>query len=287
MTLAVFDSTPNVLGEGPLWHPERQELFWFDILSHRLFNRTDGGVRHWQFDEPVSAAGWIDRNRLLVASASSLSCFDIAGGTAESVVALEHDNPVTRSNDGRADPYGGFWIGTMGMNAEANAGSIYRYFHGELRRLYGDITTSNAICFSPDGAFAYFTDTAVGIVMRQHLNPTDGWPVGEPETYLDLSKADFGVDGAVIDADGRFWSAHWGASRIACYDPQGALVEEIRVPASQISCPAFGGPDLSTLYATSARENMSPEELQNEPLAGQTFFVETQAKGQAEHRVVL
>ena len=92
---------------------------------------------------------------------------------------------------------------------------------------------------------------------------------------------------AVIDAEGRFWSAHWGASRIACYNPQGALIEEFRFPAGQISCPASGGPGLSTLYATSAQENMSPEDLRHEPLAGQTFFVETQAKGQAEHRVVL
>jgi len=287
MTPAVFDSTPNVLGEGPMWHPERGELFWFDILSYRLFNHTDGGVRHWQFDEPVSAAGWIDRNRLLIASASSLSCFDLVDGATTIVAALEDDNPVTRSNDGRADPYGGFWIGTMGYKAEKNAGSIYRYYDGELRRLYGNITISNAICFSPDGNVAYFVDTAVGKVLRQRLDTVDGWPVGEPETYLDLSDADSGVDGAVIDVEGRFWNAQWGASRIACYSSQGTLLEEIRFPASQISCPAFGGPDLSTLFVTSARKDMTPELLRNEPQAGQTFFVETQAKGQAEHRVVL
>ncbi|HEX9791864.1 MAG TPA: SMP-30/gluconolactonase/LRE family protein [Kiloniellales bacterium] len=287
MTPAVFDSTPNILGEGPLWHPERQELFWFDILSHRLFNRTRGGLRHWQFSEAVSAAGWIDRNTLLVASASSLSCFDIEAGTTNFVVDMEHDNPVTRSNDGRADPYGGFWIGTMGFQKEEHAGSIYRYYRGEFRRLYGDITISNAICFSPDGGLAYFADTGDGKVMRQRLNPKDGWPTGEPELYLDLSKADFGVDGAVMDSQGRFWNAQWGGSRVACYSPQGNLVEEIRFPASQISCPAFGGANLSTLYATSARDGLSPEQLRNDPLAGQTFVVETRTRGQAEHQVVL
>jgi sugar lactone lactonase YvrE len=102
-----------------------------------------------------------------------------------------------------------------------------------------------------------------------------------------LSKADFGVDGAVMDSQGRFWNAQWGGSRVACYSPQGNLIEEIRFPASQISCPAFGGANLSTLYATSARDGLSPEQLRNDPLAGQTFVVETRTRGQAEHQVVL
>ena len=161
-----FDDHLCTLGEGPLWHPERGALFWFDILSHRLFIREGDTEQHWDFDTYVSAAGWIDDTTLLVASAEALLRFDIATGMSETVAPLEADNPVTRSNDGRADPWGGFWIGTMGIKAEPGAGAIYRYYRGELRALHSPISISNAICFSPDLAFAYFTDTPTNIVMR-------------------------------------------------------------------------------------------------------------------------
>ena len=109
----IFDDTRCELGEGPLWHPLRQQLFWFDILGKRL--HTKG--QHWDFDDHVSAAGWIDHDTLIVASSRALMTFDIITGDTEHLCDLEADNPVTRSNDGRADPQGGFWIGTMGMDA--------------------------------------------------------------------------------------------------------------------------------------------------------------------------
>jgi sugar lactone lactonase YvrE len=286
-TPQIFDTTLNQLGEGPLWHPLRQELFWFDILSHRLFSRAQNNQQQWQFDEPVSAAGWIDEETLLIASASNLLKFDIVSGHSEIVIPLESDNAVTRSNDGRADPYGGFWIGTMGRKAEPNAGAIYRYYRGELRRLYKNITISNAICFSPGGDYACFADTTEGKVMRQKLDRTSGWPEGAPEPYLDLSVGKFGIDGAVIDCRGNFWNAQWGASRLACYDQSGSLIHEIPLPTPHITCPAFGGIKLSTLFVTTARQDLSEEELRIGSFAGQTFLVETSVYGQEENRVIL
>ena len=183
---AVFDPTPCALGEGPLWHPTRKQLFWFDILRHRLHAREDDATRTWQFNEHVSAAGWVDEARLLIASETRLFVFDVDSGASEDVAPLEADTSVTRSNDGRADPWGGFWIGTMGKAAEPGAGAIYRCYRGEVRQLFPSITISNAICFSPDGTVAYFTDTPKRIIMRQALAASDGWPVGEPEPWLDL-----------------------------------------------------------------------------------------------------
>ncbi|MEM6729608.1 MAG: SMP-30/gluconolactonase/LRE family protein, partial [Pseudomonadota bacterium] len=151
----IFDDHPCILGEGPLWHPGRGELFWFDILGKSLRSKA----RVWDFEECVSAAGWIDDDTLLMASASSLSKFDIPTGAREILMPLEADNPATRSNDGRADPWGGFWIGTMGMQLEEDAGAIYRYYRGEVRTLYAPITIPNAICFAPDRSCAYWTDT--------------------------------------------------------------------------------------------------------------------------------
>lgn len=287
MNATVFDATQCHLGEGPLWHPLRKQLYWFDIVQFRLHTREDGATRTWQFEEHVSAAGWIDAARLLIASETRLFAFDLTSGAPEDVCALEADTPATRSNDGRADPWGGFWIGTMGKGAEAGAGAIYRYYRGELRRLYHPITITNAICFSPDRRFAYYADTATAVVMRQALDADDGWPTGSPEPWLDLSAEGLNPDGAVVDADGNFWNAQWGARRVACYAPDATFLRSVAFPAAHTSCPAFGGPDLSTLYCTSARQGLSAETLAETPDHGRTFAVPGTARGQAEHQVIL
>ena len=118
----ILDDTACQLGEGPLWHPTRGELFWFDILGKRLHRLGQS----WAFPTYVSAAGWVDDDTLLIASAIALSRFTLSTGATETLIALEADTPVTRSNDGRADPQGGFWIGTMALNAEPGAGAILR-----------------------------------------------------------------------------------------------------------------------------------------------------------------
>jgi sugar lactone lactonase YvrE len=287
MSALIFDQTECQLGEGPLWHPQRQELFWFDIMAKKLYRRRGDRVQHWRFGKNVSAAGWLDRDTLLVASASALLRFDITTGVREVVQSLEADNPLTRSNDGRADPWGGFWIGTMGKNAEVDAGAIYRYFRGELRQLYAPITIPNAICFSPDQQFGYFSDTRRAIVWRQALNERDGWPVGDAQIHLDFKAAGLRPDGAVCDSQGYFWNAQWGSARLARYSPDGTFEREIILPTDNITCPAFGGPDLRTLYATSARQGLSKGARAAQPDAGKTFAVGVEIGGQAEHQVVL
>ena len=142
MTSTIFDATACELGEGPFWHPERQQFFWCDILGRKLLTRTSNKTQCWNFPGHVSALGWTDNDHLLIASETALHLFDLTTGQTEEIAPLEADNPATRSNDGRADPQGGFWIGTMGKRAEANAGAIYRYYRGEVRTLYPDITIS-------------------------------------------------------------------------------------------------------------------------------------------------
>lgn len=287
-TPEIFDRRTCHLGEGALWHPERQQLFWFDILDKQLLSRTAAdGELTWSFGEHVSAAGWIDRDTLLVASESALLRFSLESAERQIICLLEADNPLTRSNDGRADPWGGFWIGTMGKRAEPGAGAIYRYYRGELRRLFAQLTIPNAICFSPDGSYAYFADTAQGVIRRQRLAERDGWPQGEPEDFIDCATAGVHPDGAVVDNNGNLWNAQWGAGRVACYDASGDFLSAIAFPAGQVSCPAFGGDDLRTLFATSATENLSATELARQPDAGKTFVVATSVRGQREHPVIL
>lgn len=285
----IFDTRTCKLGEGPLWHPVREQFYWFDILGKKLLTLGSDGPQEWLFDEYVSAAGWVSKDELLIASQSALFLFDLENGkTIRKLCDLEADDPTTRSNDGRADPFGGFWIGTMGIDAEPNAGAIYRYYKGELRCVFSDISISNSICFSPAGDYAYYSDTAEKTIRRQKLNADNGWPTGASELWLDVSDEGLNPDGSVVDARGCLWNAQWGVNRVACYNPDGVLLETIACPeASQTSCPAFGGNDHSDLLITTARIGLSAKALETEPMAGATFLAKNVTKGQKEHQVIL
>ena len=282
MSVEMFDSRACFLGEGPLWHPERNQLFWFDINNKQLLSQKDGTKLTWQFNEHVSAAGWVSESTLLIASETALFTFNIDTEDKQHICPLEADNHLTRSNDGRADPWGGFWIGTMGKQAEPEFGAIYRFYKGELHRLYENITISNSICFSPDRNWAYYTDTPKRQIMRQKLDG-DGWPDGAPDIFVDLRAEGLNPDGSVVDADGYLWNAQWGAGRLARYAPNGSFAEAVNLPASQATCPAFGGPQLSILFATSASDGLDS----SSELDGATFFKDMQIAGQKEHQVKL
>lgn len=275
----IHDSRPCELGEGPLWHPLRHELFWFDILNRTLHSTAAS----WPFDVYVSAAGWISRDELLVASETGLFRFDLTTATRTPVAAA--GTADTRSNDGRADRQGGFWFGTMGKKAETGAGAIWRWYRGELRPLFREISIPNSICFAPDGTSAHFSDTTQGKVMKVALDSA-GWPRGEPVVWLDLARAGLNPDGAVIDAEGRFWNAQWGAGRVACYGADGSFLQAVETPgATQSSCPAFGGPDLTTLFVTTALEHMDAEARARHPASGQVFAFPNVAQGLPEPQV--
>ncbi len=284
----VFDATACLLGESPIWHPTRQQLLWVDIDGKQLLGRKEGDAAAtvWHFEENVSAAGWVDDTRMFLASDRALFTFDLETGAREHLAALEADTPQTRANDGRADPWGGFWIGTMGRACEPGAGAFYRYYKGELRKLVPGITIPNGLAFDPDGVFAIYVDTAVKVIQKQRLSETDGWPIGAPEPFIDLSGVGWGPDGAVFDRDGLMWHAQWGNASVGAYDRAGALVRTLPVDALHASCPAFGGPDMRTLFCTSARADVPAEELDRNPSNGMTFRIPDVATGVAEPKVL-
>lgn len=278
----IFDARNCFLGEGPLWHPLRQQLFWFDIINKRLLSRRGDEALQWQFDEHVSAAGWIDYEHLIIASESGLARFSITSGERSPLVALPRSDDSIRSNDGRADPHGGFWIGTMGKAAQPEAGAIYRYYQGELRQLYSKLTIPNAICFSADKQFAYFADTPTQKIFRQTLDNL-GWPQGEPQLFIDLSEQGLYPDGAVIDAEGALWNAQWGQGRVARYLADGSFDLSLAVTAKHSTCPAFGGEDFRTIFVTTAQEGLETPESHD----GATYALASTFRGVAEPAVKL
>lgn len=271
------------LGEGPFWHPLLERLFWFDILNQTMLSAgTDGHiVDRITFKDTVSAGAVIDKQSLAIAQSGALLRYDFATDTTSVIAEIEGDVPTNRTNDSRVDRAGGFWIGTMGRKAEAGVGGVYQYRAGQTTKVIESIRIPNSICFSPDGRTAYFTDSGKMIV-KCATDPVTGLPIGPWEDFFTM-EGPGGADGSVVDSEGYLWNARWGGGKVIRISPHGKLDKVVEVPGvSQVSCPAFGGNDLKTLYITTAREHMTPEQLEREPHAGSVFAVALDVPGIAE-----
>ncbi len=299
----LLDAARCHLGEGSTYDAASDTAWWFDILGRTLHEArpsdarpsdgrpSDGRPGNYHLAVhalPVmaSALAMVDDQRQLLVAEDGLHLRDIATGHLQRLVAIEAENPGTRSNDARVHPSGTFWTSTMGRRAEKGAGTIYAYHDGIIEPLFADLTIPNAICFSPDGSTGYFADTAENRLYRVSLDPATGLPLEAPTTLLDHAGPG-GLDGAVTDAEGLIWCAIWGGGSVNVYSPAGALVRRIAVPARQPSCPVFVGPGLDRLLVTSAWENMGAAMRAADPGHGQTFLLDVGARGRAEPRVRL
>ena len=282
--VSVFSAHSCHLGEGPTYDPQRETLFWFDILERKLLEKKypKGETTIHDLPEMASALAVVDAERQLLVTETGLHLRDVRTGALRLHMPIEADNPATRSNDARVHPCGAFWIGTMGKTHEAGAGSIYWFLKGELRRLYSGISIPNSICFSEDGRLGFYTDA--GLLMRVECDPATGLPTGDPKIFVDHRGEEGHLDGSVMDRDGLLWNACWGAGRVNAYDPDGRLVRSIRVPVKQPSCPAFIGPKADRLTVTSAREGLAAG---TDPEAGKTFLLDIAVNGRFEPRVLI
>jgi L-arabinonolactonase len=259
------------LGEGVLWCERSQSLFWTDIHASRLWNHDPqrGTTRSWGLPERLCCFAFTqDANRLLLGLASRLAFMTLDDGMITPLCDVEADLPTTRLNDGRCDRQGRFVFGTLNEDpARAPIGSFYRLNADlTLERLpLPGVAISNSICFSPEGDVMYYCDSMQGKIMCCDI---DG---ANPRVFADLSGTPGGPDGSCVDADGFVWNARWGGARVVRFAPDGSVERTVGVPATQVSCVAFGGADLSTLYITSAHEGMNAEQREADSLAGAIF----------------
>lgn len=277
------------LGEGPTYDPASGKLFWFDIRGRKLLEKAmpDGAVAVHDLPEMTSALAVIDAGRQLLVTETGLHVRDVRTGSITAHTPIEADNMATRSNDARVHPCGAFWIGTMGRQDEKHAGSIYWFFKGEVRRIFPGITIPNSICFSPDGAIAYFTDSDVNVLMRVDCDPATGLPVGEPAVFFDQRGGEGSIDGSIVGADGVLWNARWGAASLDAYAPDGRRIRSVPMPARQTSCPAFVGSRADRIAVTSAWQGMDDKARRDDPDAGKTFLVDLPVSGRFEPHVVI
>lgn len=264
--VVVVDEAPAaLLGEGPFWDAQESRLLWVDIVGRRVHAYSPGGgeVRSWETPLWVSAAIPTTRGDLILALQDGLYRF--APSTGELRLFSRPDlDPQNRSNECRCDPQGRLWLGTMQNNiAEdgssrpvtgASGGLFVVDAKGGSARLLSDIGIANTLAWSPDGAQLYFADSRRNVIWRFRYEP-EGPRLHARETFVDGGPG--APDGSAMDVDGHLWTARWGAGCIIRYAPDGRVDQIIEVPVRQPSSCVFGGPDLTTLFVTSARHGLA------------------------------
>ena len=269
---------PSLLGESPLWHPREQVLYWCDIPG-RLLNRFDpasGAHAQWAFEHDLGCCAACDDGTLIVAQRDGLIRFDPADGRRTRITEAPYDTTVERFNDGKTDAQGRFWVGTIYEPRDAATASLYRFGPQGLVRVAGDITTSNGLAWSPDGCTLYWADTKAHVVSAWDFDPAAGvpsnrrvfaqFPLRRPDQALDDYTGR--PDGAAVDQDGCYWVAMFEGARVLRLSPQGELLQTLHLPVRCPTMVCFGGPDLRTLYITTAREKRPADELAAMPWSG-------------------
>jgi len=273
------------LGEGLCWSPASQALWWVDILEHRLYRDAVGGAHDaWSFDETISAvAERANGAGLAVTLRRGLALFDPASRALVRLDEPEREREGNRFNDGKCDARGRFWGGTMDFAVRAPSGALYRFDaagHAQRAIDLGWIVT-NGPTWTQDGRTMFVNDTVQRRVVAYAFDPETG-AVGASREWLVLPEADGHPDGMTTDAAGRVWIAHWGGACVTCHDPATAAeLARIALPTDHITNVAFGGPELTTLFISSAKFELSDAQLAAQPLAGALFAVETDALGLA------
>jgi sugar lactone lactonase YvrE len=256
MTVDVVLAAGARLAEGPVWDARTNRLRWVDILLGRVhrFDPVTGADEFFEVGEDVGTVAVRRGGGLVLATRTGLvTCGD--DGADRTVLHPLHTEPDGRSNDGKADPWGRFWAGTM-VEGPGTGGALYRLDQdGALHTMVTGVGCSNGLGWSPDGRTMYYVDTPThGLDAFDH-DPATGAISGRRR----LATIDRGMpDGLTVDAEGCVWVALWDGWGLQRYSPSGSLLSTVDVPAQRVTSCAFGGADLSTLYITSAREGLSP-----------------------------
>jgi len=282
MKWAPLPVAPSRLGESPMWHPVTRELFWCDIPAGVLHRWDPARQAHdqWALGSDAACCAPVSDGTLLLALRRGIVHLDPATGAIKDLVQAPYDPRVERFNDGKVDPMGRLWVGTMYEPRTPALARVYRLDRDpkgfNLTAVADHVTVSNGLAFSPDGRTVYRSDTTSHTVWAAELSPATGdcgpWvqmtaferrQEGQPlHTYGGRP------DGAAVDAEGCYWAAMYEGQALVRLSPRGERLQTVELPVRCPTMPCFGGDDLQTLYVSTARENRPPDELQAQPWAG-------------------
>ncbi|WP_199032028.1 SMP-30/gluconolactonase/LRE family protein [Ralstonia sp. ASV6] len=278
MQVQLVQAANAILGEGPLWCPDEQVLYWIDILRPAVYRHTPGvgqtGV--WALPESVGSIARLGAGQLLVAMRSGLFALSTVEGSLTRLASVEHASAQQRLNDSAVDPAGRFWVGSM-REGGPSFGKLYRFGGGSAPfELDDQWACPNGIGWSPDGTVMYVTDSAKQTIWRYAYSVEHGTATDKQV----FATFDAGTpDGLTVDAEGCVWSALWDGWSVVRLSPEGERVTTVPMPVQRPTSVAFGGDALQTLYVTSASINVDTTGLNAGPLAGGLFAVETSVRG--------
>ena len=287
-------ASASLLGESPFWHPTEQALYYCDIPGRKLqrFDPASGELAHWDFDTDVASAAPMLGGSLLLAMRDGLWRFDLASGARKRIAAPPYDGAKERFNDGKCDPQGRFWVGTIYEPRDPALAAFYRFDAAGLKRMAGGITVGNGLAWSPDGRTLYYSDTKAHTIYASDFDPVSG-TAGERRVFASfpLKQADQDLnvyggrpDGAAVDSEGCYWSALFEGQRLLRLSPSGKVLQELRLPVRCATMPCFGGADLKTLFITTSREKRPAAELEAQPLAGRVLTLRVDVAGLPANR---
>lgn len=280
---------PSLLGESPMWHPREQVLYYCDILGRKLhrFDPSNGQVGHWEFDADVACVAPMLGGQLMLGMRDGVWRFNPQTGARTQLAKPPYEPAEQCFNDGKCDPQGRFWVGSLCERRDRPLASLHCLSAGRLTRRAEGITVSNGLAWSPNGRTMYWADTPAHTIYAFDFEPHSGEISGRrvfasfPGKGTGGSLDGYGgrPDGAAVDVEGHYWVAMFEGQRLLRLSPEGVVVREVELPVRCATMPCFGGPDLKTLYITTARENRPAAELMMQPLAGCVLALEVDVPG--------
>lgn len=282
MKAAVLHPSQCILGESPLWHPERKCCFWVDIENGVLYEYSwiKLTIRTWKFDYRLTLALQGRDNELILALNTKIARFDLETEQLEWLPDVEMPPLNMRCNDGACDSSGRLWVGTMHLDHTNGAGALYCVdTHLKIHKKLNNATISNGIAWSLNNKRLYYIDSHTQAVQSFIFEEESGEIIFE-KNIIHIPVEMGSPDGMAIDEEGMLWIAHWGGFGVYRWDPHdGRLMDRIEVPVPQVSSCAFAGENLDYLVITTARENLNEEKLKKYPGSGNVFFIKVGVKG--------
>lgn len=283
MVAAVLCKSECILGEGPVWMPGANRLMWVDIDGKRMYayDWHRRALSYWQFEKRVTLILPMENeNNLLLGMQGGVAKFTLPANRLQWLKDIDRETDRYRCNDGACDAQGRLWVGSMSTQLDAGEGTLYLLDENlSLHKKIHGLTIPNGICWSLDNSRMYFIDSAKRCVESYSFDAATGNITFE-KVAVDVPPSLGSPDGMTIDAEGMLWVAHYGGFGVYRWNPHtGELMEKVSLPVPNVTSCVFGGPDLDVLFITTARQELSGEELMQYPESGNVFYVKTNVKG--------